>query len=184
MKERLTIQHNDPPVLSVVSLTRAGAIVTATTATPHGYLSTDYVTVAGAVESLFNGKFKITVTGATTFTYVGGSGAGATGTISVKYTSNAAGGQGANGAAWRDLATVRAEMVPLTSNERLQLAAIQSTTTYRFRVRMRTDLLPTMRALWTPSWPPSAGLQVLQITGIIADDAELVYQLIETAAAA
>ena len=188
MCERITIQHNDPPVLSVVSLTRSSTTATCTTAVPHNYLATDYVTVTGANESAWNAKVKIvTVPTPTTFTFTCGGTlvTPATGAaITVKYTSNSAGGQGANGYVWRELATVRAEMVPLTSNERLQLAAIQSNTSYRFRVRIRPDLAPTQQILWTPSWPPGVAQRKLQITGVIEDDAELTYMCLDAAVAA
>ena len=55
--------------LSVSSLTRAGGVVTATTTTNHGLASNIKVTIAGAVESDYNGDFDIVVTGLTTFTY-------------------------------------------------------------------------------------------------------------------
>lgn len=55
--------------LSVVSLTRSGAVVTATTDSDHNLGSNASVTIAGAVETEYNGTFDIKVTGATTFTY-------------------------------------------------------------------------------------------------------------------
>ena len=81
------------------------------------------------------------------------------------YTSNAGGGQGAN--YWRTLDSIPAESIPLGVMERLQIQAIQSSVAYRFRVRVRADLEPTMRVLWTPSWPPSAPRQTLAINGVI-----------------
>src|SRR6476661_2636978 len=121
MRERLTIQRNDPPVLGVVSLTRASTTATVTTAAPHGYLATDYVTVHGCdgASTGYNEKWKIgTVPTPTTFTFTCSSALPTppTGTITVTYTSNAGGGQGANGAGWRDLDTVPAELIPLTAN--------------------------------------------------------------------
>lgn len=66
------------------TLSGSGSLVTAGTASPHGYTSGDVVQVLGAVESGFNGKFAITVTGASAFTY-GSTGSGsATGTITSK----------------------------------------------------------------------------------------------------
>jgi hypothetical protein len=55
--------------LSVSSITRAGSTATATTATPHGYVTGQSVTIAGATQGAYNGTFVITVTSATTFTY-------------------------------------------------------------------------------------------------------------------
>lgn len=185
MRERLTIQRNDPPAIAISSVTRVGAVVTVVTATPHGYASTDYVTLAGAdgATTAYNGKWKITVTGASAFTFpiTGSPATPATGTITAVYTSNAQGGQGVN--FWRELATVRAEMVPIRSQERLQLAAIQSNTTFRFRIRSRADVVSTQRALWTPRWPPGSTQQTLEITGVIPDDSDLTYTLLEAAVA-
>lgn len=57
------------PTSPTISLTaRTGNTVTITTASAHGFTSNQYVKVVG-VESAFLGTFKVTVTGATTFTY-------------------------------------------------------------------------------------------------------------------
>lgn len=68
---------------SVTSITRAGAVATVTTGAAHGRSTDDWVTIAGAAQSDYNGTFQITVTGGSTFTYaVGGTPATpATGTI-------------------------------------------------------------------------------------------------------
>jgi head-tail adaptor len=181
MHERLIIQRNDPPLLSLVSLTRATTIATATTLEPHQYVSTDWVTIAGAVLAGYNGKVKVTVTGPTTFTYAVNSTltTPAVGPITAIYTSNAQGGQGTN--FWRDLDTLWAEMMPLGAMERLQLAAVQSDVKYRFRVRVRADLSPTMRALWTPSWPPGVPPKTLAISGVPLEGDGRSYQFIEAA---
>ncbi len=67
----------------ISSLTHVTTTATATTAAPHGYTSGDSVSVRGANEGDYNGSFTITVTGASTFTYVMGAdpGANATGTL-------------------------------------------------------------------------------------------------------
>lgn len=69
--------------VGVSTLTRVTTTATATTTTAHGYASTNYVNIRGAVETAYNGDQTITVTGATTFTYVvaGSPGTPATGTI-------------------------------------------------------------------------------------------------------
>lgn len=54
---------------SVTSITRSSATATVTTGAAHGYATNDWVTISGATESDYNGKYKITVTGSTTFTY-------------------------------------------------------------------------------------------------------------------
>jgi hypothetical protein len=65
-----------------VSITRAGAVATATV-TAHGYATDDEIHISGANEAEYNGAFVITVTGVDTFEYaVGGAPASpATGTI-------------------------------------------------------------------------------------------------------
>jgi len=72
----------DCPAISVTSLTHVTTTATATTATPHGWLTGTSISVRGAAQADYNGTFTITVTGANTFTYVMGSdpGADATGT--------------------------------------------------------------------------------------------------------
>lgn len=69
--------------LPITSITRSGAVATATTASPHGLATGDVVAVTGAVETEYNVNAVITVTGASTFTYaVSGTPASpATGTI-------------------------------------------------------------------------------------------------------
>lgn len=168
MRERLLVQRNDPPSLSVSSLTRTSTTATCTTAVPHGYLATDYCTFSGSLISGWNAKYKIvTVPTATTFTFTcsGSLTTPATGTILVVYTSNASGGIGSNGSLYRTLDTMAAEMIPLSSNERLQIQAVQSNVQYRFRVRVRSDLEPTMRLLWGPSWVNGEPRKTLEITG-------------------
>ncbi len=69
--------------ITVSSLTHVTTTATATTASPHGYLTGDSVSVRGAAQADYNGSFTITVTGANTFTYVMGAdpGTNATGTL-------------------------------------------------------------------------------------------------------
>jgi len=182
MHERLAVQRNDPPILTVVSITRTTTTATVTTVTAHGFVSTDYVTIAGADQSGYNGKFKVTVTGLTTFTYTVSSSLAtpATGTITAIYTSNAQGGQGND--YWRTVDTIWAEMLPISANERLQLEAVQSDVIYRFRVRNRNDLTPEMRVQWTPRWPARATTQTLVINGVIQADASMAYLTLDLAA--
>lgn len=75
--------------VSVSSITRSGTTATATTASDHGLSSFVSVTIAGAVETEYNGAQTITVTGLDTFTYtVSGSPASpATGTITAAFTA-------------------------------------------------------------------------------------------------
>lgn len=55
---------------TISSITRSGTTATLTTASPHGLVTGNYVTVSGATPSDFNGGYVITVTGTSTFTYV------------------------------------------------------------------------------------------------------------------
>jgi len=70
---------------AVTSITESAGTATVTTAAPHGRSTGDYVTIADAVETDYNGTFQITVTGASTFTYVvaNSPSSPATGTITV-----------------------------------------------------------------------------------------------------
>jgi len=55
--------------ISSIARTSPSATATVTTATAHGLITGNRVTISGASESTFNGTFVITVTGASTFTY-------------------------------------------------------------------------------------------------------------------
>ena len=55
--------------ISTIARTSPSATATVTTATAHGLVTGNRVTISGASESTFNGTFVITVTGATAFTY-------------------------------------------------------------------------------------------------------------------
>lgn len=173
MTEHLVIQRNDPPSLSVSSLTRSSTTATATTTVPHGYLVGDYCTFAGSLISGWNSKFKlVSVPSTTTFTFTcsGSLTSPATGTITVTYTSNASGGSGSNGSVYRTAWTENGEPIPIGANERLQIAAVHSTTLYRFRVYRNAERVVTMRVLWTPRAPSGATRKTLEITGVFPCD--------------
>jgi hypothetical protein len=77
---------------TISSITRGGTgnlTATLTTAVAHGLVTGNTVTVAGAVPAEFNGAYRITVTGPTTFTYVMATApsgdASPVGTYTVKY---------------------------------------------------------------------------------------------------
>jgi len=133
--------------------------------------------MAGADVAGYNGKKQITVTGPSTFTYVvaGTLATPATGTLTATYFSDAQGGRKLG---WEVLATVWAEQLPVRAMERLQAQAVQATLTYRFRIRARADVTPTMRALWTPQWPPGGSQHTLEIHGV-TPDRDRSYQLLE-----
>lgn len=71
--------------LSVASITRSGSVATVT-CTSHGFKTEDVITIAGAVETAYNGDFSITVVDENTFTYVvtGSPTTPATGTITAQ----------------------------------------------------------------------------------------------------
>lgn len=56
---------------ALTSLAYSGGTVTAATASPHGYTTSDtiFLTIAGAAPSGYNGTFLCTITGASAFTY-------------------------------------------------------------------------------------------------------------------
>lgn len=170
LRESLTIQENVPTPISVTSLTRTTTTATALTATPHGYTSNDYVTIAGAVPTGYTGKVKITVTGASSFTYTvsGVLATPATGTITVTYVSDAQGGR-KNG--WATFRQVRAELIPVKAWEKLQAKALSGQLDLRFRLHAidANGITDRMRALWTPQWPAGQPQHTLEIHGNVPD---------------
>lgn len=54
----------------ITSITFVSTTATLTTNSPHGLSTNDYVTIAGASPSQYNGTYSVTVTGSSTFTYV------------------------------------------------------------------------------------------------------------------
>ena len=57
------------PRLLTSSVTASGPVITVTTNAPHNLTSNSYIQVSAATVAAYNGIFKITVTGANTFTY-------------------------------------------------------------------------------------------------------------------
>ena len=55
---------------AVTSITGTGTTKTCTTSAAHGMATNDWVKISGANVAAFNGNFSITVTGASTFTYI------------------------------------------------------------------------------------------------------------------
>ena len=70
---------------SITGITRTGSIATATTAVAHGRSVGDWVTIAGANETAYNGAARITAVTSTTFDFVvaGSPATPATGTITI-----------------------------------------------------------------------------------------------------
>lgn len=65
----LPFPDSSPSAISVLTLTSSGTTATCTTATAHGLSNNEFVVIAGAVETAYNGTFKVTVTSTTQFTY-------------------------------------------------------------------------------------------------------------------
>jgi hypothetical protein len=87
-----TPRFEDGPTRTITSLTRSGLTATGTTSAAHGFITGDYVLIAGATQTEYNGTFLVTVTGTTTFTYQLPTGSApatpATGTISAQAKTN------------------------------------------------------------------------------------------------
>lgn len=67
--ERLADEIAYGPFGIVTSITSAGDMATVTTSLAHGYITGADITIAGAVQSEYNGRFNITVVDEVTFTY-------------------------------------------------------------------------------------------------------------------
>ena len=171
LTELLTILTQTPVPVSIATLMQAAGTATATSATPHGYTTGDFVVIAGAVETPYNGEVKIVVTSPTTFTYpvTGNPTTPATGTITALFTSDAAGGQGSG---LHTLATVWGKMRPLNASELLAAQAVNSTQTYEGKIyyRVPQDITPKMQIRWTPYGYTTP--KTLEIHGVLPDKDE------------
>lgn len=171
MRERITVERPGWPSL-VVTITRVGTVATITALVAHNWQSSDYVTVAGATPTDYNGVKQVTVTGPTTATFaIGGSVATPpTGTITATFLKDA---QGSVRDSWVEVATLAAAVVPLTRQERLaQPPALMTTGFIRFGVWNRAGLNEQQRVRWTPTHPPESPEQIVQITGVVQPPSE------------
>lgn len=71
---------------TISSITHVGAVATLTTASAHGLVDGNRVTISGATSSEYNGTYVINVTGATTFEYTMASTPAANATVVGTYT--------------------------------------------------------------------------------------------------
>ena len=71
---------------TISTITHVGAVATLTTASAHGLITGNQVTISGATSSEYNGTYVITVTGSTTFTYTMASTPAANATVVGSYT--------------------------------------------------------------------------------------------------
>jgi hypothetical protein len=72
---------------TISTITHVGAVATLTTATAHGLVTNNRVTISGASSSEYNGTYVITVTGANTFTYTMASTPALNATVVGSYTT-------------------------------------------------------------------------------------------------
>lgn len=62
---------SSPSTVSVTSITRSDSVVTVTTTTEHGYAVDDFIEIAGATETDYNGAIRVySVPSSTTFTFI------------------------------------------------------------------------------------------------------------------
>lgn len=64
------VKYADVGAQTISTITRVGTLATLTTAAPHGLATGNQVTISGTTPAGFSGTYIITVTGASTFTYV------------------------------------------------------------------------------------------------------------------
>ena len=81
---------------TISTLTHVGTVATATTASPHGLITNNRITLSGATPSDYNGTYVITVTGTNTFTYTMATTPASNATTVPTYTITGITGQNSN----------------------------------------------------------------------------------------
>lgn len=76
-------------------------------------------------------------------------------------------GGGGSSIDWQDVATVWAEVRPLSGRERLQAQQLESAVNYRIRIRFRSDITAGMRLVWRD--------QVMNIRAVYNEDQKRAY---------
>jgi len=135
-------------VISVSSITRSGSTATATTASPHNLASGMTPTIAGAVQTEYNGTHDITVTGDSTFTFAvtGAPATPATGTITAAVTfayatvTASVAGVSGNVSAGSEL-TLQAPIAGVDNTARVTYSAISGGTDLEAEDDLRTRFL-------------------------------------------
>ena len=148
LTEPLILQSDDPPAAVVTRLERTGPRADATTATPHGLETGDYVAIRGATPDGYNGEqIPVVVVDATAFWYVVDDtlATPATGAMTVDFRSDAQGGQGSG---WWTVGTLYGQVAPLTAVERLIAKGVAAIASYRVTIHYQPDLSPKMRLVW------------------------------------
>jgi SPP1 family predicted phage head-tail adaptor len=148
LTERISILSATPIAQAVTSITRAGQVATVTTAAPHGFVTGDYVTHAGAAQAEYNGDTQITVTSPTVYTFeVGGTPVSpATGAITTVYVSDSVGGSTPR--FYTLISGLWAKIEPMSAGEQLAAGGVNAIGSYNCTIRYRTDITPTMRVSW------------------------------------
>lgn len=170
LTEQITILSPAPVSRVITSITRVGTVATVTTPIAHLFNDGDLVTLSGVTPAGYNGEVAIDVTGATTFTFTvaGSPDSPATVPGAVIFTSDA---QGGHPQTWYALATVWAEVLPLSAGEQLAAGGIAAVITYRARIYYRADVKPTMQVSWVRYQETVA--RVLEIHGVHDDPDDL-----------
>lgn len=89
--------------------------------------------------------------------------------VTIQQNTKTADSQGGFSSSWGTLAIVAAQVTPLSGREVLQAASIGSEVAFRAVIRTRTDVRPTMRLQWTPSWASGAPTKTLEISAVRPD---------------
>lgn len=184
MRERITVESPGWAAI-VVTITRMGAVATITASAEHGWQSGDYVLIAGASPSAYNGVKAVTVTGdmAATFAVDSGASTPATGTITAQFQKD---GQGGVRPSWIEFARMPAAEMPISADERMRMGsavpAMLTARLTRFKVRAIAGLNEQQRVRRTPVWPPGSPEEVFQITGVLPFEDGRRFKLLECVA--
>lgn len=95
--------------------------------------------------------------------------------VTIQIPSSSAGTDGEFGApTWAKLATVHAEITPLSGRERVQAQALQASVTYRVRMRDREDVTARARIVCLG---PDFAHSTMQVQAVVRDHRHGVMEL-------
>lgn len=99
-------------------------------------------------------------------------------TIQVATTiENALGEIAVNGAAWRDVGPISADVSTLTAGETSRYKQVEMDVTHRVLTRFTKDLTPTSRL----AWPAAGGKRILNIKSVVnVDDLDAWLEILAT----
>jgi len=89
--------------------------------------------------------------------------------IVIQTLSTSVDNQGGRSSSWSTLATVWADVRPLTARETLAAKSAASLVGYEVTTRYRSDVTPKMRITWTPSWSSGTASRTLEVHGVRVD---------------